>query len=136
MPMIITHYSLVDWDSERWPNFRPSEFACKSSGEFYHDPESFDMIQRARKITGRPYRINSAHRSALHNARVGGAPLSQHKKMAFDISTIGHDRHSLLNDLKRAGFSSFGLYQTFIHADKRKNRLWYGGEYSRKLWNG
>lgn len=131
---IYSHHSQFDMSKWRYPNFMPEELSCPCCGEFYYCEESINMIQCARTITAKPYRINSAHRCWLHNTRVGGAPRSEHKQLAFDISLEGHDRSELLDDLRAAGFTTFGFYQTFIHTDIRTNRIWYSGEKARKLW--
>ena len=108
--------------------------ACRHCGEGYTWPEFMDRLQSARDRVGRPFRIHSAHRCALHNARVGGAPLSQHLRLAVDIGLRGHDRHALHAALRAAGFRGFGFYRTFIHADLGPAREWFGGNHARKLW--
>jgi len=134
------HYSEIDrsqWD-RFFPNFSPKEFACPCCGELVFDIEllqSVSMLQAARTYLGLPIKVNSAHRCAIHNARVGGAAKSMHKRIAFDLSTRGIDRLKLLKALKRAGFTTFGLYNTFIHTDIRPGRRWYGSDSARKLWN-
>ena len=133
--MIVPHWSLADWDNKRWPNFHPKEFACKSSGQFYDWPEFFDRIQAARAAVGKPFKINSAHRSWRYNLVVGGAPNSEHKRLAVDISLRGHDRYLMRSILKAVGFTGMGYYQTFIHADLGRKRFWYGGEFSKKAWS-
>jgi uncharacterized protein YcbK (DUF882 family) len=78
-----------------------------------------------REIVGKPMVILSAYRSPLHNARVGGAPLSQHRNgTAFDIALKGHDRHALLRAARAAGFTGFGFYSTFLHVDTGRKRTW------------
>ena len=125
----------LDWP---WPNFSPDEpvIACPCCGELWYDKDFFNKLQRLRDLMGRPLRVNSCHRCGIHNARVGGVPLSQHRKAAADVSTIGHDRFLLLECGIKAGFGSFGLYQTFIHMDRRRGRLWFGGKRSEALWSG
>lgn len=91
-------------------------------------------LQRARDIVQRPFVILSAHRCALHNARIGGAPCSQHLRLAADISLAGHDRHALRSACRRAGFLGFGLYENFIHVDLGRPRFWFGKEKDRALW--
>lgn len=134
--MLFSHFTEVPTDSWRWPNFRPDEpnLACPCCGEFWFDPHSMDLIQAARDELGAPMRINSGHRCAIHNARVGGAPLSEHKRIAFDISTQGYDRHTVLEACQRVGFTTFGFYQTFLHTDRRPNRRWYANSHARQLW--
>jgi len=117
-----------------WPDFSPEEFACRHCGETYYWPQFLDKIQTARASVRRPFVILSGHRCSLHNARVGGAPLSQHLKLAADISTQGHDRISLFRACKAAGFTGFGFYQTFLHIDLGRPRMWWSGEKAKRIW--
>lgn len=136
--MLIPHYRYIDPAAWPWANFSPDEpnLACPCCGEFWLDHDAMNQLQAARDIFGRPLRVNSGHRCWLHNARVGGAPKSQHKQIAFDVSTRGYDRRQVLEALRQAGFATFGYYVTFIHADTRQGRRWYGSERARQLWNG
>jgi uncharacterized protein YcbK (DUF882 family) len=117
-----------------WPDFSPEEMACRHCGELYHWPLFMDRLQRARTRLGRPFRIHSAHRCAIHNARVGGAPLSQHLKLAVDIGLTGHDPRALHAALIAEGFRGFGFYSSFLHADLGRARAWYGSNTARTLW--
>ncbi len=117
-----------------WPNFSRAEMACRHCAEQFVWPEFMDRLQAARTHAGRPFSILSAHRCALHNARVGGAPLSQHLRLAVDISLHGHDRASLLWACQKAGFQGFGFYTTFLHIDLGRSRQWYGNQQARNLW--
>lgn len=132
--MIYDHFSEMPWDAARWPNFTPQEMACRHCGEAYYDPLSFDMIQAARRNLGGPIYLNCAHRCAVHNAHVGGAPLSQHKLVAFDLSVRRTDPAKLFDACQKAGFSTFGFYGTFLHTDIRPGRRW-ATKAGRKTWN-
>lgn len=136
--MFFSHYKDIPPEIWRWKNFRPGEpnLFCPCCGEFFLDMDSMDMLQAARELCEKPFKINSGHRCIIHNARVGGAPLSQHKEMAFDIDLYGHDIGHLLSSLKKAGFSTFGYYSTFIHTDKRPGRTWAtkGGKERWQQW--
>lgn len=136
---IISHYSQVDWDSKRWPNFSPEEpyIACKCCGEFYMNERLFDKLQRARNILGKSMTINSGHRCVTYNSTLDGASSkSQHLKLAFDISVGEHDRCKLLKALVMARFTSFGFYETFIHVDDTGTRMWSQSKKIRRLWEG
>ena len=134
----------LPWDADRWPNFRLAEFQCREGarrlpcracgGDLYYDPDFFDRLQAARTAHARPFRINSAHRCAAAEARVGGAFSEHFRRLAVDIDLRGHDRHALHASLKRAGFRGFGFYQTFLHADMGRKRFWYGGQASKLAW--
>ncbi len=69
------------WNAERWPHFSAREIACRCCGEILIWPEALDALEALRRAMAAPLVINSGHRCALHNARVGGAPLSLHKKL-------------------------------------------------------
>jgi len=133
--MLIPHYSLVEWDKERWLNFSPIEFACPCCGEFWYDEDVFDMCQFVRNYMGKAVYINSAHRCRFHNVRVGGKPLSIHKMIAIDFSSVGHDLAKLNDACKQAGFTGRGYYVTFTHRDTGRSRRWWTpGGYKR--WSG
>ena len=122
----IPHWNWLDFDS--------SEFACRHCGETYYWPEFLDRLQMARSEVGRPFIILSGHRCSLHNARIGGAPLSQHLTLAADISAIGHNKRRLLTSCQKAGFTGFGFYHTFLHIDLGRPRQWWPDETARQLW--
>ena len=109
-----------------WANFTPDELACKHCGEQYYWPEFLDALQGLRERVGRPVRLMSGHRCALHNARIGGAPLSQHLRLAVDLDLRGHDRINLARIARAEGFTGLGYYQNFLHVDMGRKRHWFG----------
>jgi hypothetical protein len=129
------HFSTFPWFSERWPNFTPAELSCPCCGEMFYDPHAFDALQRVRTELDQQLKINSAHRCALHNRRVGGAARSMHKQIAFDMSLRGQDPLALLRAARRAGFTGYGYYGTFLHVDLGKPRSWHTKE-GLKKWAG
>lgn len=127
--MIIRHFSDVKWDKSRWRNFNAKDFACPHCGEMWWDESYFDGIQGVRSALGRPVYVNSAHRCAIKNAMVGGAPKSEHKKIALDFSLtrpmVSDDELPRLQQVMiDSGFRTFGLYRTFAHIDRRPGRFW------------
>ncbi len=127
--------ALAPWDKERWPHFSPREIACPCCGEVVVRPGALDALERLRAAMGAPLIVTSGHRCALHNARVGGAPLSQHKSLAFDLALAGHDPARLAAAAHRAGFTGFGFGQTFLHLDVRARPAhWFYGERSKAKW--
>ena len=119
-----------------WPNFTVKEISCPCCGEVYIDEVSMDCLQALRISIGAPLILTSAHRCPLHNIKVGGAPMSEHKKLAFDIALGSHNRFQLRAKAEIVGFRGFGLGQTFLHLDCRSKRtIWDYGSASRKLWN-
>lgn len=121
----------TDWN---WPNFSKSEMSCRHCGEYFYWPEFMKKLQVTRIIVGRPFHILSAHRCSLHNALIGWAPLSEHLRLAVDISLHGHDKQALLRASRRAGFTGFGFYNTFLHIDLGRPRYWFGGQKAKDLW--
>ena len=132
--MIETHTYTHQTYTERWPNFSRAEMGCRHCGETYAWPEFMDRLQKARLLAGRPFQILSAHRCSLHNARVGGAPLSEHLKLAADITLSGHDPRRLRAACREAGFTGFGYYSTFLHIDLGRSRHWFGSGKAKTLW--
>lgn len=123
--MLFEHYSQVPKELWRWQNFTPQEIACKGTGELLLVPYAMDCLQRLREIIKKPLYINSAYRSPLHNARIGGAPRSRHKAGdAFDISLRNHYKEDLHKAALQAGFQGIGIYNSFIHIDTWRKRQW------------
>ncbi|MEQ8251588.1 MAG: D-Ala-D-Ala carboxypeptidase family metallohydrolase [Oceanibaculum nanhaiense] len=124
-PVHFPNWSEVPAGIWRWPDFSPREIASHGDGSILIVPAALDRLQWARSELGRPMVITSAYRDPVHNARVGGAPLSRHKAGdAFDISLRGHQRWALLAACEAAGFNGFGFYSTFLHVDCGPARRW------------
>ena len=111
-------------------NFTYNELACRCCAKL-PDTDfingSILSLQEARELLDEPMVINCGHRCFAHNVRVGGAPLSMHKDIAFDISIVNRDnvyKQKLLESLIKAGFGSFGFYPTFLHVDMRQGARW------------
>ena len=109
----------------RWPHFTAEDLACKCRGEgcggaYFHDPDFLDALEALRARLRRRLRINSGHRCAFRNAVVGGAPGSQHRRLAVDISLAGHDRERLIAAAEAAGFTGIGIGRGFLHLDRRE----------------
>lgn len=60
--------------------------------------------------------------------------MSEHKKIALDISLHGHAPAALFEAALDAGLSSFGFYQTFLHADPRPGRRWVASMKAKEQW--
>lgn len=127
-PGLYTAVSAVPTTNWPWPQFTPLELACccrkSCRGEYFHDPDFLDALGALRMRLARPLRLTSARRCALHNAEVGGAPLSQHRvAIAVDISVAGwgdEARKGLLVEARCLGFSGFGFGTDFLHLDRRQ----------------
>lgn len=124
--MIYAHYR--DVPAADWPcrYFKPVEIACRGTGEILVDMDALAALDRFREAIGGPVRLSSAYRSAYHNARVGGAPLSQHRKgRAFDVVLGDRDKEAIRAAAAAVGFRGFGMrYKTFVHIDTGRARTW------------
>ena len=113
------HFDIQEFDS-------PDE---KGSGSRMQ-PNTLQMLNDARGIAGIPFKINSGFRTKSHNAYIGGAKLSSHLYgYAVDIHCTDSRRRAIIvNALREAGFTRFGIGNTFIHADndpdKDQNVMW------------
>lgn len=111
----------------RWPHFSAHELACRCptdfrycEGEYFHDADFLDRIEKMRDLVGKPLRINSPRRCPQRNAHVKGAAYSQHKVgIACDIALAGHDPVALARAAVKAGFKGIGFGRTFLHVDAR-----------------
>jgi len=125
------------WDKERWPNFRPSELACKCCGEIWKGEQDslperlvkfLDALQELRMLYGRPVIISSGHRCTRHNAEVGGVESSQHLAIAADIRCPAEEQARFGDIAAQAGFTGIGFYRMrgFVHVDLGPRRTWRG----------
>ncbi len=108
-----------------WPfaYFSPHELASRGNGAVCTVIAAGERLDALRRLLGKPLVVSSAYRDPLHNARVGGAPLSRHKAGdAADILAGGIPRRELLAAAENCGFTGIGLYRTFIHLDCRPLR--------------
>lgn len=112
--------------------FKYEEFASPDvphSGN-YMDDDFLAMLDHARHVAGIPFKINSGYRTIEHNEKVGGKPNSSHiVGKAVDIAIKGsRERWIILEALINAGFTRFGIANTFIHVDsddyKDENVIW------------
>lgn len=107
----------------RWPykNFRKEDVQCKCCGALVDNADALKKLDKVLALL-EGIRINCGYRCPTHNAKVGGAPLSQHKLgTAFDLSTRGkHKSEDVVAAAKAAGFTGFGIYKTFVHVDTAK----------------
>jgi uncharacterized protein YcbK (DUF882 family) len=114
---------ILDW-KDRWPNFNPSEIACRGSGELKINMFALDCLQRLRNRWNRPIPISSGYRSPDYNAQVGGAPKSYHLLgQAFDVPIVDEDFNLMA---LASGFNGIGRYRTFVHLDTGPPRTWRG----------
>lgn len=124
--MRFPHHSRVPMRDWRWEHFMPAELACRHCGEVLIHEDSLDTLQDLRYALDRPMHLSSAYRCPIHNAMVGGAPLSMHKfGRAFDVQLRGLDKQRLIDLADSVGFDGIGVnYRTFVHVDTGRRRRW------------
>ncbi|TAE34641.1 MAG: DUF882 domain-containing protein [Alphaproteobacteria bacterium] len=135
--MFFEHYSLIPTNGWQYRYFTPRELASKGDGSLLVNQDAISRLERMREIIGKPLIITSAYRDPIHNAKVGGAPMSMHRfGRAFDISLrtfhpidgrnveLNHNREQLYHAALTAGFTGFGFYATFLHIDTGRRRHW------------
>lgn len=122
------HWESVNMASWTWENFEPYELRSRGNGVVKLHIPTMNALQATRKLFGQPLVINSAYRDPAYNAKIGGAPRSQHKEgRAFDISARNMDattRRQLVETAVKCGFTGFGGYNTFLHIDTGPARHW------------
>lgn len=127
-------------DGWRWRFFSAKELSCKCGGrhcrgEYFHNPEFLDALERLRIAAGRPLVVTSGRRCRGHNAAVKGASRSQHMlAIAVDISLFGHDRQDIVNAALKAGFTGIGFGSSFLHLDWRPTRTAFHYPNARGKW--
>ena len=126
LPRLYTHWSHVK--ESDWPArfFKPAELASRGDGSLLVVRRAIVQLDAVRAALGKPLTINSAYRDPIHNAKIGGAPLSRHKfGDAFDISLTNQDKAELFFMCREKGFTGFGMnYRTFLHVDCGPPRRW------------
>lgn len=121
---IVAHHSelVMPW---QWSYFAAVEIACRHCGFVHVEDDLLDGLQNLRRTLGAPVRLNSVYRCPVHNALVGGAPMSRHKLgQAADVAVGRHPRDRLDAAARDAGFGGLGYYQTFLHVDIGPKRTW------------
>ncbi|GHE20107.1 D-Ala-D-Ala carboxypeptidase family metallohydrolase [Halomonas urumqiensis] len=104
------------------PHFQRHEFACSCGCGFDTvDSDTLAVLERLRKHFGKPVTITSGCRCPRHNARVGGAPNSQHLRgRAADIQVRDINPAEVqLWLIANEPHASVGRYSTFTHLDTR-----------------
>lgn len=105
-------------------NFNRAEFKCKcgSCVQVGPDPRLIAEMQAIRDDLGKSIVVNSGHRCVAYNARVGGAPKSQHiLGTACDFTVAGMTPNEVQEFMlaRFKGRYGIGRYKTFTHFDVR-----------------
>ena len=113
----------------RWPHFSAEELSCNHCGEYYHDEDFLDKLEKLRELRGKPIRTTSQHRCIAHNKKVGGVANSIHLTLACDCVCPGPEQAAFAVLAEKAGFTGIGVYPTrnFVHIDNRPARARWKG---------
>ncbi len=122
------------------PHFLWKELECKCGKRCdeegvgqsrYVQPQMLEKLEAMRKLLG-PLRLSSVCRCPVHNAAIGGAPLSRHRSLppslgkpteAADV-ILDYPKAEIIAAAEEVGFGGIGInYRTFVHCDNRPRRV-------------
>lgn len=112
-------------------NFSRKELECPCGCGFIPEQRSIEHLQHLRNVLGIPLVINSGARCAKYNATLAGSvPDSQHVQgIAFDVRcTNAKTKHKIIA-LATSLHWSVGIYENFVHIDRRKVPVVFRGRY-------
>lgn len=130
-PKEVNGVFIVEKDIQLSKNFKLSEFVCKDgSKKVYYVPELIDRLQAMRDKLGKAITIVSGYRTVEYNAKIGGAPKSQHLEgKAADIKVSGISPLDLAKVAESVGFKGIGIYtyngNSFLHVDVRATKSYW-----------
>jgi len=100
--------------------FSASEFNCNGENCFDKmNPLLLEKLDKARDISGVPFKITSSWRSQEYNKAIKGAKNSSHLRgNAVDILCSNSvERFIIVDALVSAGFKRIGIANRFVHCD-------------------
>jgi len=108
--------------------FTLDEFACKCCGRSEMNIDFVLKLDKARMISGVPYKVNSGYRCPKHNENFKnpktGKPSNNHPSgHSSDVKAEnGPTRGKILKGLYKAGFTRIGIRKDFIHVDDMSDK--------------
>lgn len=106
-----------------WPYkfFTIPEMECKCGCGLLPTPEFMVALDALREKLGKPMKVTSGARCAVHNAKVGGSSRSKHLEgIAVDIAGNSAKQAKILKlAIESGSFHGIGIAKTFIHLDIR-----------------
>ena len=110
----------MDWN--KYPNFKPSEFACKHCGKVEMQPAFMAKLQQLRNAYGKPMIITSGYRCPEHPVEAKKSSPGVHTMgLACDVAVQGTDAYNLLKLALAFEFTGIGVQQKgggrFLHLD-------------------
>ena len=101
--------------------FSIEEFNCQQTGENEMVEEFIHKLDELREACGFPFKITSGYRSPSHSIEARKAKPGTHAQgIACDIAVSGGaQRHTIIKEAMRLGFTGIGVAKTFVHVDIR-----------------
>ncbi len=101
--------------------FSIEEFDCQQTGENEMVDEFIHKLDELREACGFPFKITSGYRSPSHSIEARKAKPGTHAQgIACDIYVSGGaQRHTIIKEAMRLGFTGIGVAKTFVHVDIR-----------------
>ena len=101
--------------------FSIEEFDCQETGENEMVEEFIHKLDELREACEFPFKITSGYRSPSHSIEARKAKPGTHAQgIACDIYVSGGaQRHTIIKEAMRLGFTGIGVAKTFIHVDIR-----------------
>lgn len=117
-------------------HFTVSEMACKCGcGSCNMETDFMIMLEKLRKMIGKPIIVTSGMRCPQHSVAVGGYSNDAHVRgFAADIIVDGLTSYDIAEYAEKCGFTGIGIINnTAVHVDNRnKNKYsnghWFGNE--------
>ena len=102
-------------------HFRLEEFNCTHTNANCMDPAFLHKLDELREACGFPFKITSGYRSPSHSIEARKAKPGTHAQgIACDIYVSGGaQRHTIIKEAMRLGFTGIGVAKTFVHVDIR-----------------
>ena len=102
--------------------FSIEEFNCQETGENEMVEEFIHKLDELREACGFPFKITSGYRSPNHSIEKRKSKPGTHARgIACDIYVSGgSQRHTIIKEAMRLGFTGIGVAKTFIHVDIRE----------------
>ena len=106
----------------RFKYFTIEEFNCQETGENEMSAEFIYKLDQLREACGFPFKITSGYRSPNHSIEKRKSKPGTHASgIACDIFVSGGaQRHTIIKEAMRLGFTGIGVAKTFIHVDIRE----------------
>lgn len=87
-------------------------------------PIFLQKLEQVGKILNKKLTFSSGYRTAAHNLKVGGVPVSAHRvgKAADVICLTGRDKFVFIQACLQVGITRFGIGRSFVHIDIDKTK--------------